>query len=749
MVFLFNQENQRLARANMEESMQKLVEEKAQVISLKLSRVEDESAVISLWLYQALTKESPAQLKENYKRDENNVLFRALTKTEAKTVNPTQISSAYLPEDLPLSSQIIHEINSTEELDIVFKDVMDRNELVEWIYVITNSGFLRVFPYLNNNVLMPDQEMRNEAFYIDAASRSNPKSKVVWTKPYVDYAGKGWIITCSRPLYIDGQLRAVICMDVSLKSIEKAMEDFRLSKSGFAFLIDGEGNIIYHPDFLPTETKQGDRIQGNLTKGSPEEYKQIIQAMRAGSHGIGEYKKDGKETRTVAYTAIEDLNWSIGMEVNPDDYLLGTKKVTENIIILGIILTMMLAVFGIFLFTILSKPLVQLTKNAKRISEGEFGKTVEIKSVDEIGVLSTAFNTMSMKILSDMKDISHNKEQLELIVNSIGNLLMVLDRDYRILMMNNYGTRQFQSCANACVGSACYLLSGMKQPCLGCPVPNALLNNRETFGEVIRDNEIFQVWAYPSNLVNGIIEEIVVFSKNVTEEIVIQHDLAQAKKLAGIGQLAAGVTHELKNPIGVIKGTVHLLRSRPLEPEDMELVYEIEENLNRAEKIISNLLDFSRASNTVKYLVNLKELIEQVLLLEKASLIKHHIGVVIKIEDNLSAYGYIDSFKHIFLNIINNAIVSMPSGGILEIMGTKKGNYAEISFVDNGCGISEEIREKIFLPFFSTRRTENGTGLGLWIVQRELNKNNGTISVNSLPGQGTSFTITLPLNEIN
>ncbi len=147
--------------------------------------------------------------------------------------------------------------------------------------------------------------------------------------------------------------------------------------------------------------------------------------------------------------------------------------------------------------------------------------------------------------------------------------------------------------------------------------------------------------------------------------------------------------------------------------------------------------------------IEVGSLIEQILLLERRSIIKGNIELVINFpKEPLYIFGKASSIKHAFLNLITNAIQAMPEGGKLDIIGKKLNDEKiEICFSDTGIGIVEENLIKIFKPFFTTKKSNKGTGLGLWIVNREVEKHGGEITVQSKHKQGTIFRIVLPSKE--
>ncbi len=226
-----------------------------------------------------------------------------------------------------------------------------------------------------------------------------------------------------------------------------------------------------------------------------------------------------------------------------------------------------------------------------------------------------------------------------------------------------------------------------------------------------------------------------------------QTQLVQAAKLAAVGELAAGVAHELNNPLTSVLGFAELSLTNPEVNSPLRHDLEvIAREAGRARDIVRNLLDFARQTKPQRMPADVNHVLKHTL-----DLIRQHIeksGVVI-LEDYGSEVGILtlDSgqIKQVFLNLITNAAQAMPKGGTLSLRTFRLGDEVAISVSDTGQGIPAEIQDRIFEPFFTTKATGEGTGLGLSVSFGIVQEHGGRISVESRVGQGSTFTVWLPI----
>jgi two-component system, NtrC family, sensor kinase len=236
--------------------------------------------------------------------------------------------------------------------------------------------------------------------------------------------------------------------------------------------------------------------------------------------------------------------------------------------------------------------------------------------------------------------------------------------------------------------------------------------------------------------------------------VAMLHNVEYANKLASIGRLAAGVAHEINNPLAIINEKAGLIKDifsfkpeyQP-EPRLMGLVDSIINSVERCATITRRLLRFARHLEVSIQTIHLEEVVREVLGFVGKEAEYRSIEISVEVEDEIPAFeSDRGKLQQIFLNITNNALAAVSDGGRLVITLKRVNDEAvSISFADNGRGIPAEDLKRVFEPFFTTKASQGGTGLGLSITYGLVQELGGTIQVESTVGQGTHFTITLPL----
>jgi len=226
-----------------------------------------------------------------------------------------------------------------------------------------------------------------------------------------------------------------------------------------------------------------------------------------------------------------------------------------------------------------------------------------------------------------------------------------------------------------------------------------------------------------------------------------QTQLVQSAKMAAVGELAAGIAHELNNPLTSVLGFAELLMldTAPDDPDRQDLLV-IAEEARRARDIVRNLLDFSRQTGSLYEMGDINQVVQESLALIRRQL---EVGGIELTEFYAPALPLISldvgRMKQVFLNLLTNAVQAMPGGGKLDISSKRVGDEVVVRIADTGNGIPPEQLSRVFEPFFTTKPVGQGTGLGLSVSLGIVQEHGGRITVDSQPEKGSVFSIWLPV----
>ena len=360
---------------------------------------------------------------------------------------------------------------------------------------------------------------------------------------------------------------------------------------------------------------------------------------------------------------------------------------------------------------------------------------------------------IAVESLQNMEKLLQSKELLQSVFDGITDQVILMDRDFRIRMVNRAYARMYNVDMDEVIGRRCYEIHGSgERPCHDCGL-NEVMKTRTPVVLETRcpaPEGIFQVHCYPVLDESGDVERVIRYVKEITDQKQMEQKIQQTEKLVAMGQLAAGVAHEINNPLGVILCYVELLKRQFSEvPQGQEDLVTIEKQARNCKRIVSDLLEFARSGETSKHTASLNQTLEEVLGMVGEQFKKQGVQIETDLDPDLPQMEMdTNKIKQVFMNLLMNARQAMDGrDGKMHISTcySEQESVARVIFWDNGKGIPEYMQDKIFDPFFSTKRTGEGTGLGLSVSYGIVREHGGEISVESRPGEWTRFVIELPV----
>jgi PAS domain S-box-containing protein len=342
--------------------------------------------------------------------------------------------------------------------------------------------------------------------------------------------------------------------------------------------------------------------------------------------------------------------------------------------------------------------------------------------------------------------ILESKQRLMAVFDGIMSPLTITDLDYNIIMVNKTTASLFGETIRSLIGKKCYVAFRRgTEPCANCPVTETIRTGQPShrLGENVVINRTLEEYTYPIYDASGNLSLIINYGIDVTDKIKMQKQLLQADKMASLGTLAAGIAHEIRNPMATINlNTQILLRDLKLDQEHQVYMLDIQKEVKKIERIISEILEFSKPKPAHLVETSINDVVQSVNEFIRVQLRKHGVQVHLELQDSLPPV-LIDpaQVSQVLINLVINAMQAMPEGGDLTITTRRdpKKKRLDLRVMDTGLGIPPENIDKIFDPFFTNK--PEGTGLGLAIARQLLEKNQATIQVESKVGKGTTFSL--------
>ena len=359
---------------------------------------------------------------------------------------------------------------------------------------------------------------------------------------------------------------------------------------------------------------------------------------------------------------------------------------------------------------------------------------------------------ITVESLRNMSAVLQSKDLLQSVFDGIPDCMVLLDRELTVRMVNRAFLERHSCRLSEVIGRPCGEVGGCGEDHLaGRLTHTAIATQRQVREEVCTPaGEIFDVTHYPIADEGGQVQGVLRYARDVTLQKQVEQRIQQTEKLAALGQLAAGVAHEINNPMGVILCYTELLR-RVLDGDGQSLkdLETIEKQALTCQRIVSDLLNFARSRSVEQRPGNLNATLGEVVEMLRQQFRKQGTDIEVHLEDNLPPLPFDEGqLKQVFLNLLMNAHQAVRHrAGQITVRTRLRGedDVAEVVVRDNGTGIPREIADRIFDPFFSTKGTGEGTGLGLSVSYGIVRDHGGEIRMASEPGAWTEFVVRLPL----
>ncbi|RKZ42877.1 MAG: hypothetical protein DRQ49_00680 [Gammaproteobacteria bacterium] len=701
-----------------------------------------------------------------------------------KTVNNGG-SSLYYSSNTKITEKERQKALKTETFDPLFQDIITHNPNVVQIYINTYDNMNRLYPFIDDvanqyeNIL----NMENFNFYYEADIQHNPTRGTVWTDAYLDPAGQGWMMSCIVPIYHQDFLEGVTGLDVTIAKFVDNILKLDLPWEASAFLVNKEGMILAMPEKvenylglneLKTHAYGDAKLTTTIQK--PAEFNLL-------KHPDEKIVEQFKKLFTDAHAKIIDFT------INHQDFLLSQEKINETgwrLLFLvdkdiifkpifdlkalsrqigyGVIVFMILFYIGFVIYLInksrhlstrISSPIANLANLSSEMVNNM--ETIEIKHLDsdikEVSQLSHNFNRMVIHLKELFANLEEARNTLEIRVQE-----RTLELSKALENLKLAQQELVQSEKMAALGQ---LVAGIAHE-INTPL-GAIRSSVGNIAKFLDKGTLEQLPEFFNSLsqeqrqdffalMQSALQQEATFS--IKEERKFKRALARQLEEHGIKKATTVATKLVSMGIyDHIETFLPLLKS-PNSADIIQIAYKLSglqkstQNISiatdRASKVVFALKNFARYDKSgEKVRANLIDGIETVLTLYHNQL-KQGVEVIKNYPTDLPLLAcYSDELNQVWTNLIHNALQAMDNKGTLLIDVAMQKDYVLISITDSGVGIPASIQPKIFEPFFTTKPAGEGSGLGLDIVKKIIDKHDGKITATSMPGK-TTLTVSIP-----
>lgn len=528
---------------------------------------------------------------------------------------------------------------------------------------------------------------------------------------------------------------------------QKYAQDIRSGHTGYAWIIDAQGHFLYHPerDFIGKDAFE--IREKRAARVSFDEINRIQRdKMLAGQEGMSYYWSGWHRgvqavmKKFIAFAPIvigadnDTLIWSVAV-VAPQSEVEGAihEVYIRQFLLQGLLIFIILLAGGSGIYYE-SRWASSLAKEVER-------KTLELKKSNE--------------------ELSISEKRYKSLVESAEDSILTVDTHGDILSVNRFGAQFLGYTVRGIVGKTLKaIFPGRVGEVLQGQVERIFREKSgfRTVQEVVLGDKEYTLnfTMTPVRDEEDRVQSILILIHDMTAVKRMEEQLYHTEKLASLGQLAAGVAHEINNPMAIILGYTDMLLEKTEEgSREHKILKTIERQGNNCKRIVENLMSFARMPEGVQYDTDVNRNIELVMEVVQNTLLTKKIEFELQLAPNLPRVrGDAGQLQQVFMNLITNAVKAMPEGGKLTITSrpNQKGDMVEILITDTGEGIKREHLSKIFDPFFTTRKVGEGTGLGLSVSYAIVSKYGGNILCTSKSQEeygeancGSTFTVVLPV----
>lgn len=430
----------------------------------------------------------------------------------------------------------------------------------------------------------------------------------------------------------------------------------------------------------------------------------------------------------------------------------------EMLWLAALMVSVTILALGILIDRLIVRRIKAMERTTIAIRQGSLDERVVTGGHDEISELAYSFNVMTASLKESVKEIERHKDYLESMINSIEDEIVVLDREFRVVTANEAYLRRSGRGKEIAAGEPCCVGDNGRGCEVKCPA-------RATFhsGQVEKSLHRFvddhgqeryiEIYSYPLVDRAGRVFQAIEVRRDITERRLLEANLCHSERLASLGLLASGISHEINNPLASIVTCAEGLQRRIGKASESngdmaEYLGLITKEAMRAKAITERLLILSRKSDSMTYIVSVNRAVQETVQLVRFQAQNRDVQIEEEYAPQLPDIKADEpALRQVFLNLMINAMQATNSGGRILVGTERQRDSLRVVVQDTGCGIAPTDLPHLFEPFFSKRPAGQGTGLGLFISNTLIRQMGGSIEVESEVGKGSKFIVELPLSQ--
>lgn len=534
---------------------------------------------------------------------------------------------------------------------------------------------------------------------------------------------------------------------------------------GSAYIIDRSGTVVCHAfeDDEP-HVSRGDALAGGAAAVASrgEAWSGLLEAPSgaSGHHGQADSSTDGPWL--AAYAPASGMPWGVWVEVPREQAAAPLRQWLVHALSGALFIGMLALVLGIALARRLSRPLRDVVEAVHTIEAGEYGASVPVQGPAEVATLARDFNRMSealaasyaeldARVRQRTEELSQARQFSDLLLDTMKERILVIDPDRTIVRANRAALEAYGS---DIVGCGCTRVHhpghDAQEPGVVCPTSRVLQTGEPESGERVRreggEAEILAVDLYPLPGEDGRPRGVVEIARDITELRRMQARLMHQEKMASLGTLAAGLAHEIGNPLASMSSELELLE-RMWDPEEARASLPVlQDQVRRISGLLRELVEYGRAPTDEADVLDPALVVADVVRLLRHDPRARGVEILVDMEPDLGCLcTNRDRLVQVLVNLGLNALDALAGGGRLTF-AARSDDLGGVRFevVDDGPGVPEALSSQVFDPFFTTKPPGKGTGLGLFVSARIVQGLGGTLGLARPGDEGATFTVTLP-----